>query len=125
MPAPIHIITILVTDDKIVTMPLRCKIVYPFAIHRRMKQRGEEWITDNAPNTRGYVATHLLTGNSVATIMPRWAGGSMIECKNRLIGLAERLSEFPDFLLADAQRVTNGPNKQEIAKMIKETKGWG
>ena len=125
MPAPIHNITMLVTGDKTVTMPLRCKIVYPFAIHRRMKQRGEKWIIDNAPNTRGYVATHLLTGKSIAAIMPRWAGGRMIECKNKLISLVERLSEFPDFLLADTQQVTNGPNKQEITKMIRETKGWG
>lgn len=125
MPAPIHNITILVTGDKTVTMPLRCKIVYPFAIHRRMKQRGEKWIIDNAPNTRGYVATHLLTGKSIATIMPRWAGGRMIDCKNKLIGLVERLSEFPDFLFADTQQVTNGPNRQEIAKMIREAKGWG
>ena len=38
---PTSTITILVTGDKTVTMPLRCKIVYPFAIHRRMKQGGE------------------------------------------------------------------------------------
>tara|TARA_B100001093_G_C26663495_1_gene942942 strand:- start:487 stop:864 length:378 start_codon:yes stop_codon:yes gene_type:complete len=124
MPAPIHNITILVTGDKTVTMPLRCKIIYPFAIHRRVKKRGEEWITDNAPNTRGYVATHLLTGKSIVTIMPRWAGGRMIECKNKLVGLVERLSGFPDFLLADTQQVTNGPNRQEITEMIRETKGW-
>jgi len=124
MPAPIHNITILVTGDKTVTMPLRCKIIYPFAIHRRVKKRGEEWITDNAPNTRGYVATHLLTGKSILTIMPRWAGGRMIECKNKLVGLVERLSGFPDFLLADTQQVTNGPNRQEITEMIRETKGW-
>jgi len=90
-----------------------------------MKQRGEKWIIDNAPNTRGYVATHLLTGKSIAAIMPRWAGGCMIDCKNRHIGLVERLSEFPDFLLTVTQQVTNGPNKQEITKMIRETKGWG
>ena len=125
MPHSIHNITITVSGNKTVTVPVRCKIVYPFAIHRKLKKKSDEWIIDNAPNTRGYVATHLLTGKSIATIMPRWAGGRMIDCKSRLIGLVERLSEFPDFLLADTQQVTNGPNRQEIAKMIRETKGWG
>ena len=105
MPAPIHTITILVTDDKTVTMSLRCKIVYPFAIHRRMKQKGEKWIIDNAPNTRGYVITHLLTGNSVTSVSPRWTGAKMVECKHRLVGLAQRLSTFPDFLMSDRKSV--------------------
>jgi hypothetical protein len=125
MPAPLHNITITVSGNKTVTVPVRCKIVYPFAIHRRMKQRGEKWIIDNAPNTRGYVITHLLTGNSVTTIRPRWSGGTMIECKHRLISLAEKLSSFPDFLMSDTRSVVSGPNKKTIAEIVSSVKPWG
>ena len=124
MPAPLHNISIRVSGDKIITVPLRCKIVYPFAIHRRLKKKRNEWIIDNAPNTRGYVITHLLTGNSVTSVSPRWTGAKMVECKHRLIGLAQRLSTFPDFLMSNTRNVVSGPNASEIAKMIRESKVW-
>jgi len=114
---PIHNIKIK-TEYEEVTLPLRCRIVYPFAIHRRVKSKNDTWITDNAPNTKGYVLTHLLTGASVCHVIPKRHGHGMVEARNRLISLAESLADFPEFLMFDVNQVTSGPNRKEIAKMI-------
>lgn len=107
-----------------VTLPLRCKIVYPFAIHRRVKSKKDTWITDNAPTTKGYVLTHLLTGASVCQVTPKRYGCGMVEARNILISLAESLADFPEFLMFDVNQVTSGPNRKEISKMIMDALGW-
>jgi hypothetical protein len=119
-----HTFTIRTSSDK-QTVTLHSLVIYPFVIHRRVKEgRGGRWVVDNARQTRGYVITHLLTGASVAQSRTWSYRGerevlTMVQARHRAIEVAKELTVYPEFLLSDVELVQSGPNKNSIRSLVK------